>query len=90
MKHFTYLENPFQLIANMGGRWMKQKEKYKGERLGLYTFSIRRYRNSGLFEQMWWDVPNNVKLVSKELEVDNFVKMKCAIHLPFISLPQCR
>jgi len=90
MKHFTCLKDPFQLIANIGGRWIKQKEKHKGERLGLYTLSIRRYRKSGLFEQTWWDVPNNVKLVSKELEVDNFVKMKCGIRLPFVSLPRCK
>jgi len=90
MRRFTYLENPYQLIANIGGRWIKQKEKYKGERLGLYTFSLCRYSKSGLFEQTWWDVPNNMKLVAKELKVKNFVKMKCGIHLPFISLPPCK
>merc|ERR550534_2370582 len=91
MKHFSCLKDHFQLIANIGGRWMKSIEKHKGERLGLCTISIARgYPKSGLFEQTWWDVPNNVKLVSKELKVGNFVKMKCAIHLPFISLPPCK
>lgn len=84
---FVCLEDPSLPIRNIGGRWIKHKEKYNEERVGLYISSIAQgFCKSGLFEHTWWDVPYDIKLVSKELSVCDFVKLNSAVHLPFISL----
>jgi hypothetical protein len=76
------------ILKNIGVRWIRHEEKYEGERVGLYISSIvLGYRSTGLLAHTFWDVTNNNKLVSKKLQVGNFVQAECAVHLPFVSQP---
>jgi len=71
-KKFYRLYNP-KALYNLGV--FRISDEKNANRAGVYSNSI------------WWDVPNDVKLIYKEFGWTNFIKSRKAFHLPFVSLP---